>query len=639
MKSLVPHYERELTLLRSRVSSFARSYPKIAAGLELSDGSSADPHAERMIESFALLAARIHKRLDDDFPLLTENLLEVLYPHYLRPFPSCSVAQFDLGSAAGQLTKPVTIDRGAPVSSRSIKGVACKFKTTQPIVLSPLRVVHAEYRNAISTPDGTRLPQGGTSVLSLKLELLSPQATWAAVLPHALRAYLDGEASQVSVLREALCSKVLDVMVQTHGHRPWQSTESLGLPQRLTPSLVGFDDEQALLDFDPRSHAAYRLLTEYFAFPDKFNFVDIPVPKVSALQSVAVSDDEGGLAPQRSITLHLIMSGVRSDSDESRLLEMTDARNFALGCTPVVNLFEQPADPIRVTQQTVSHPVVVDGRRAFGYEVYSINKVFRVKKTPTGEEVQEFRPFFSLRHDDWLSEDDAANDRDGGGRYWFARRDDDLAEQSPGYETELSIVDVDFNPAQPQTETLSLTVSATNRDLPSLLPFGVQGGDLFMDGGGVAKEIRLLRKPTQSQRFDRGNGALWRLISHLSLNHLSLSSAGVDGLKEMFRLYDLSRSASNRRQIDGLVSVAFQPTTAWLPGQPFANFVRGTEVRLVVDEDSFVGSGLGLFVAVLDRFFGLYVHANSFTQLTVVSARTQEVVMSCPPRNGAMQLV
>ncbi|MCC7544539.1 MAG: type VI secretion system baseplate subunit TssF, partial [Aquabacterium sp.] len=418
-----------------------------------------------------------------------------------------------------------------------------------------------------------------------------------------------------------------------------QSTESLGLPQRLKPSLVGFEDDQALLDFDPRSHVAYRLLTEYFAFADKFNFVDIPVPSVSSLRAQQAAADEGETTSQRSITLHLVMSGVRSDSDESRLLEMTDARNFALGCTPVVNLFEQPADPIRVTQQAVSYPVVVDGRRAFGYEVYAINKVFRVKKTPLGEEVQEFRPFFSLRHDDWLADDELAQDAGNGGRYWFARRDDDLAEQSPGYETEMSIVDIDFNPAQPQTETLSLTVSATNRDLPSLLPFGVQGGDVFTEGGGVAKEIRLLRKPSASQRFDRGNGALWRLISHLSLNHLSLSSAGIDGLKEMFRLYDLSRTASNRRQIDGLVSVAFQPSTAWLPGKPFANFVRGTEIRLEVDEDSFVGSGLGLFVAVLDRFFGLYVHANSFTQLTVVSARTQEVVMSCPPRNGAMQLV
>ena len=637
MKSLLPFYERELGFIRARSNDFARQFPRIAGGLGLSAESAQDPHVERMIESFAFLSARVHKRLDDDFPLFTESMLEVLYPHYLRPFPACSIAQLDLGSAAGQLTKPAIVERGTTVSARPLKGVTCKFKTTQAVTLLPLQVVQAQYRNAIAAPQGSRLPQGATSVLSIKLSLQSPQASWASVLQQPLRFYLDGEASQVSVLREALCRRVLDVLVQTHEHRPWQTTETLGLPQALKPELIGFDEDQSLLNWDARSHQAYRLLTEYFAFPDKFNFVDVPVPRNTALMQSADAG-EGGALVERSITLHLVMSGVRSDSDESRLLEMTEARNLVLGCTPVINLFEQPADPIRITQQATSYPVVVDARRAFGYEVHGIQKVFRVKKSATGEEVEEFRPFFSLRHDDWLAEEDSsANEMPA--RYWHARRDDDLAEQSPGYETEISIVDLDFNPALPQTETLSLTVSATNRDLPSMLPFGVQGGDLFMEGGGMAKEIRLLRKPTQTQRFDRGNGALWRLISHLSLNHLSLSDAGVDGLKEMFRLYDLSRSASNRRQIDGLVDVAFAATTAWLPGKPFANFVRGTQVRVTVDEDSFVGSGLGLFVAVLDRFFGLYVHANSFTQLTVVSARTQEVVMSCPPRNGAKQLV
>ena len=200
-------------------------------------------------------------------------------------------------------------------------------------------------------------------------------------------------------------------------------------------------------------------------------------------------------------------------------------------------------------------------------------------------------------------------------------------------------MDVDFNPALPQTETLSLQVTATNRDLPGLLPVGVPGGDLFVEGGGVAREILLLRKPTAVMRFERGHGALWRLISHLSLNHLSLSGGGVDALKEMLRLYDLPRNASNHRQIEGLVGVEFRHATAWLPGQPFPTFVRGTEVRLQIDEDGFVGTGTRLFAAVLDRFFALYVHANSFTQLTVVAARSQEEVLKCPPRNGETALV
>lgn len=656
MENLLPHYERELALLRQSSMSFAERYPKIAGRLQLANDVSQDPHVERMIESFALLAARVHKRLDDDFPLFTESMLEVLYPHYLRPFPSCSIAQFDLGSAAGQMSKSAEVVRGTVLNSRAVKGVACKFRTTQSVTLRPLRIAQATFRNSVLAPEGTRLPAGATSVLSITLELVSPQASWSMLSEQPLRVYLDGESSQVSVLREALCQKVVGVMTQATPHHPWISAASIGVDDA-RPKLVGFADDEALIDFDERSHAAYRLLTEYFAFPDKFNFVDLTVPVPFNLRQVVVDGAEGEARHARSLTLHLLMSGVRSDSDESRLLETIQARSFVLGCTPVINLFSLPADPIRVTHTASSYPVLPDSRRAFGYEVYAIDRVYRVLQTPQGESVDEFRPFFSLRHDDLLPFDEAdisasapnlaalrrqrAKQQGAGapGRYWHARRDDDLAEQSPGYETEISIVDVDFEPALPQTETLSLTVSATNRDLPTLLAFGSPGGDLTLDGGSLAREIRLLRKPTATQRFERGRGILWRLISHLSLNHLSLSSGGIDALKEMLRLYDLPRSASNRRQVDGLVAVDFRPATAWLPGEPFATFVRGTQVRLTVDEDSFVGTGLGLLAAVMNHFFGLYVHVNSFTQLTIVSARTQEEVLTCPPRNGDKPLV
>lgn len=623
MKSLVPHFERELTFLRERASGFARAYPKIAARLELSDGVSSDPHAERLIESFALLAARIHKRLDDDFSLFTESMLEVLYPHYLRPFPSCSVARFDVGAAAGQLGRAMTVAQGTSLQSRPVKGVACRFRTTQDVTLLPLVAQSAAYRNAVKAPPGTPLPAGVTSVLSLRLALSSPQAVWSDVLSRPLRVFLDGEPSLVVALREALCRQVAGMMVQWGEHGAW-----LPMAGDARPQQAGFEPDEALVTFDARTHEAYRLLTEYFAFPEKFNFIDLPVAAPRGVSSGPGEADAPGL------TVHLLMKGIRSDSDASRLLEMASERNFLLGCTPVVNLFEQQADPIRITQQAVSYPVVVDSRRAFAYEVHSVRKVFRVRKTAEGESVEAFGPMFSFRHRDEASGDDGAP-----ACYWHVRRDEDLAEQSPGYETEITLVDHAFNPATPQVDTLSLTVMATNRDLPSLLPFGLQGGDLFMEGGGPAREIRLLRKPTASVRLHRHGGMLWRLISHLSLNHLSLAASGVEGLREMLGLYDVARGSGVRGMIDGLEDLRCRDATAWLPGEPFASFVKGTELQLFVDEERFVGAGLGLFAEVMDRFFGLYAHANSFTQLTVLAARTQEVLVSCPPRSGAQRLV
>lgn len=626
MDALLPHFEQELAFLRAHAGEFARRYPRIAGRLALAGDVSEDPHVERMIQSFALLASRIHRRLDDDFPLVTESLLDVLYPHYLRPFPSCSIAHFAVDAGAGQMSGPTVLPRGTYVTTRPVRGVVCKFRTAYDVKLVPAKIRSAVYRHSVSAPEGTRLPKSATGAISIQLELLSAQCTWAA-LGAALRVYLDGEPSQVSVLREALCHKVAGVMVQSSAHGPWTGSHAA------RPEAVGFADDEALIPYDERSHPAYRLLTEYFAFPDKFNFVDLPLPSIGA-----PAGDDGASAGPRVITLHLLLSGMRSDSDEARLLETISERNFVLGCSPVVNVFAQNADPIRITHAATDYPVVVDSRRAFGYEVYSIDKVFRVKQTPHGESVEEFRPFFSLYHDDLLGDDDRLGEQPPG-RYWNARRDETVAAVSPGYELELAIVDVDFEPAAPQTDTLSIQVTATNRDLPSQLSVGNAGGDLFIDGGSLAREIRLLRKPTRSHRFERGKGSLWRLISHLSLNHLSLSGRGVEALKEMLRLYDLPMDAANRRQVDGLVAIDFVPATAWLDGKPFATFVRGTEVRLVVDEANFVGTGLGLFAAMLDRFFGLYVHINSFTQLTVVSARSGLPLYQCPPRNGTAALV
>lgn len=642
MDDLLPHYERELAFLRTRSADFARQYPKIAGRLQLSGDVGDDPHVERLIEAFALLSARIHKRLDDDFPLFTESLMEVLYPHYLRPFPSCAIARFDVGSQASQMSQPVVVPRGTVLNSRPVKGVSCRFRTTADTLLMPVSLVDVAYRNAVMAPPGTPLPSGVTSVLSLTLEKRAPLVSWSRLLDRPLRIHLDGEASQVSVLREALCRKARATLFEHRPHHPWHP----GPSGRGVPQPVGFSDDEALIDWDERAHPAYRLLSEYFAFPDKFNFVDLPAAWVSpdagsGAARVAASPSSDEAEPYR-VTVHVLFEGVRSDSDESRLLETVGVHNIVLGACPVINLFAQPADPIRITHRQASYPVVVDGRRAHGHEVHSLLRVFRVRQSAQGEAVDEVRPFFSLQHDDLVGGLDGGSDR--GDKpvclaYWQLSRDDDLAERSPGHEVSLTLVDASQNPVVPAVETLSLDVLATNRDLPHLLAPGTVGGDLFMEGGGPARSISLLRKPTRSHRIERGRGMLWRLISQLSLNHLSLTGGGIDALRELLRLYDLPHSVSNRRQVDGLVAIDFRADTAWIPGEPFATFVRGTEVRLTVDEDSFVGSGLGLFASVMDHFFGLYVHANSFSRLTVLSARTQEELIACPPRHGDRPLL
>ena len=208
-----------------------------------------------------------------------------------------------------------------------------------------------------------------------------------------------------------------------------------------------------------------------------------------------------------------------------------------------------------------------------------------------------------------------------------------------GFETDISIDGSEFDPAEVETDTPGLGLSRTNRDLPASLSCGQRGGDLFLEGGSSVRAISFLRKPTSSHRFERGRGAHWRLISHLSLNHLSLADGGLDAFREMLTLYDLPRSPTSQRQIRGICAIGHKAANAWLPGNPFACLVRGIEVRLTIDEEAFVGSGIHAFAHLVERFLGLYVHANSFTQLVVVSNKSGEELLRCAARSGDLNLV
>jgi type VI secretion system protein ImpG len=613
MDDLLPFYERELAFLRRYSREFSEKYPKIAGDLLMAGEVCEDPHIERMIQSFALMSARISKRLEDDFPEFTEALLEVLYPHYLRPFPSCSIARFDYAASAAQITSTQTIARGTELATRSIKGVACKFKTAYDVSIAPVRIDEVKFEAVFEPPESIILPPGGSSKVSIKFSATSEQ-TLLGKSTGNLRVFVDGEPSFCAAFLDSLFLRTVAVYAEVNNTSHW-----MRLPKApIAP--VGFEQEDSLIDFPERSHPAYRLLTEYFAFPDKFSFFDIDFPSIA--QRLGYDG--------RTLTLHFVFSGMRADSSAARMLGNLNKNNLLLGCSPVVNLFKQRGEPIRVTHAAAQYPVIANARNAYAYEVYSVDSVKLVKQTPQGETVTEVKPFYSLKHG-------SASEKNG--RYWTLRRDEIIGAKSPGYETEISIVDVNFNPARPETDTLSIELTCTNRDIPAMLSYGLSGGDLFLEGGALVKQISFLRKPSLSHRFERGRGAHWRLISHLSLNHLSLGGKGAEAFQETLRLYDLPRSAINEKILTGIVSIEHLAASKWLAGKPFSCLARGIDVALTIDEDNFVGSGLHVFSNVLDRFFALYVHINSFTQISLKSRKSGEVLLKCQPRSGESSLV
>lgn len=608
MEDLLPYYERELSYLRRYSRDFAQRYPKIAARLAMSGEHSEDPHVERMIQSFALLGARINKKLDDDYPEFTEALLEVMYPHYLRPFPSCSLAQIVPDVSVSQLTTPYTLPRGTALKTRSIGGAPCTFRTAYDVVLAPIAITQLRYAPVASVPASVVLPSNAVGVISITMRSTAAQFRLGDMSMDKLRVHLRGEQSLVSALSDAMLLNVAAAYVEADGAMRWKEMPSSPLHQ------VGHREDEALIDTPLRSHPAYRLLTEYFAFPEKFDFIDIDLRALT---------QTGGRAQQ--MTLHLVLRDVQGDSHAGRVLESVTREHMQLFCTPIVNLFQQHGDPIRINHTALSYPVIGDSRTASTTEVYSIDSVHLVRQEASGESVTEFRPFYSLRHGESSNQS---------GHYWFARRDEWVAKHNPGYETEISIVDIDFDPAVPLTDTLSLELTCTNRDLPVNLAFGLPDGDLFLEGVSLIGRVAMLRRATPSRRFERGRAAHWRLISHLAMNQVSLTQDGPGPLREMLRLYDLPRTAVSARHIDGIVDVSHSAVVHWLPGKPFATFVRGIEIVLTIDEGFFVGTSLHTFVGVMDAFFATYVHLNSFTLLVVKSKQTGEEIARCKPRSG-----
>jgi type VI secretion system protein ImpG len=614
MEKLLPYFERELGVLRASCREFSRRYPQLAGKLLMSGEASADPHIEHLIQSTAFLNARIGKRLDDDYAELTEALLGMLYGHYLRPIPACSIARFDCDDAKA-INAVTTLPRGTELKSVSAATPTCKFKTAYDVAIAPVALAKARFEPLILAPAGLALPAGASAHIAIDIDTAPAAPGLDQLQLPFLRVFIDGDPSFRATLRDTLFMRVARAYVELDGDGRWLALDEIPL------AAVGFAERDALIPAKPTEHPAYRLLTEYFAFPEKFNFFDIDLAAPLHHRNLE--------RPCRRLTLHLALTDLRANSDAARILKPLSNKHLLLACTPVVNLFRQQAVPVKLTHLAGAYPLRADVPSADSCDIYSVDSVQLLRRTTEGAALTEFTPYYSMRHGDGPERK---------GHHWLLRRDEDMASLSPGHEFGIAFVDRDFMPVDAESGTMSIELTCTNRDLPNKLPYGLPGGDLNTETGASACPIRLLRQPSASRRLSAGRGAHWGLIAHLSLNHRSLTADGREAFAAMLGLYALPDDAIAQRQIDGLADLGHRSAMARLRDRRGPAFVSGVEVRVTLDEEAFVGSGVHAFAQVLDHFFGLYVHLNSFTQLTVLSKQSGKELLRCPPRNGALNL-
>lgn len=608
MDELKQHYEAELSYLRKMGAEFRKQYPKIADRLQLDDSIAKDPHVERLLEGFAFLAARVHKRLDDDFPEITDALLNVVYPHYVRPLPSFSIAEMRPDLAQGKQTARITIPRGARLFTRPSQGVTCRFQTCYDTNVWPIEVSEVSWH----TPDKLDPPVKATGALGVVRFLIrtQPEVPLGKLGLDSLRFYLHGSEEFPHAMYEVLLNNTTQVLVRD----PHRRKRSVPLPASAIQPC-GFGEDQSLLPYTRRSFDGYRLLQEYFAFPQKLMFFEIQ----------QLTEALSGCKDAAEI---LIFISPFEREDRREMLENgTHPRAFRLNCTPIVNLFEQTAEPILLHQTQHEYQIVPDARRARYMEVFSVDSV--VTANPNSGEVVQYDPLYSYRHSD---------DREHKRTFWQATRRV-TPWRDGGSEMFITLVDLSARPLVPNAESITCRLTCTNRDLPSRLSWGSEAGDFEFEGGGAIQRVTALVPPTPTVPAPDRLGAMWRLISHLSLNHLSLVSEGTNALQEILRLYDQAGPIHTRRQIDAIRSVTSSPQFARVISEHGVGFARGTAVEIDIDERQFAGAGLFLFASVIERFLGMYTSLNSFSQLTVRSSQRREVLRKWPPRSGRKILI
>lgn len=619
------YFQAEYNYLEKAGNEFADRYDDLAHELRIKDRRQRDPFVERLLESFAFLAGRIHERLDDDFPEITGGLLELLCPQLLRPFPACAILQAKFKSKA---TESVLIQRGSLVATErfGIKAKRSKpapersryaeednahrfeeeehdefiFRTTQDLWVRPMQLRNVqivEAANAASALIFEIHPESNVTLEKLDLRRLSIYLSGPEPLRKTLQLYLTQYVQSLAV-REATGADVEF--------------------QEITPFKIGIvglspefdqeaDDNRALLPGVNTTFNGFRLLQEYFAFPNRFFFIDL-----DGLQGF-----KKALRPGQPLQVKVTFAENRKLPWERR----PEDTNLLLHCTPVINLFEQFTEPVEVNQRLPEYYLIPDSKHQHSREIYAVDKVESL-----GDKLYKYVPAASYEVLDTTAPNYDYK------RFYSLRRSPPGADGDYLARTYIRLFGKSMETEELAKEKLSICATMSNGTLP--VAYIKQPGQIkipikpedpsdkrFIPPG---IDVANLDLPTEAlQRFEPQN-YLWALISHLTINLTSLAEAGT--LQSLLSLYNWTNAAkdkTNHNRIEAIKKV-YRPEIKYLPYQ--RSFVRGVEFKIDVDLGGFGDEegDLHLFGLVLNRFLAQYATINSVVCLTIKDVKNNK---------------
>ncbi len=575
------YYQDELAYLRELGKEFSKAHPALAPMLA---GPGSDPDVERLLEGVAFLTSKLRLKLDDELPEIVHSLLEILWPHFLRPIPSATIVEFEPKSS---LQEKLLIPVGTYLDSVPIEDIACHFRTCYPVELQPLKIDRVGFVDRSTT----------RSVLRIDFSLINLDLSTYEL--DSVDLFLHGDLAMMSGLYLLLCNHLKKIKLSVPG-----SKEEIYLPpDALEP--CGFEKKEAIFPYPEHAFVGYRLLLEYFLFPQKFLFLRLK-----------------GLDRLKEYSGNTFGCEFVFDRDYIYATQLTP-ENVKLHCTPAVNLFSHEADPIRVDHERVEYLVRPTGPDRRFFDIYSIDKV--VGWLPGTAEEKLYWPLFSFKWEEG---------EEGQIFYQSFLRPAVIRE---GFDTYISFVNREGKQKVPQTEIVAITLTCTNAQLPSEL----KPGDITVPTSTSPEMANFtnITKPTKSIPPPIGRDILWRLISHLAINYLSLER--LENLKQLLSLYnfqtytDRQAARANEMKISALEKLTVKPARRLMRGQP----VAGILIEIEASKKNFADEGdLFLMGQILDRFFGLYASMNTYTHM-VLKERDEGEVYRWLPRLGFSPLI
>jgi type VI secretion system protein ImpG len=625
---LLDLYEQELRYFRESSVEFARAFPKIAARLAIDEQEITDPYVERLIEATAFLSARVALKLDAEYPRFTGHLLDIVYPHFLAPTPSMVVVTLQPDLLSNKLVDGPVVPRHSVLRSRLSAGqnTQCEFRTSAPVRLWPIEITRAQFFRYAPDLPLTRHPHANEIRAGLRIGLRACAGLdFSQISLNDLDLHLGGDSDVAWQLYECTLGNPVGVLVLPLGQP--QSVQHLPA-SALQP--MGFDNEEALLPQTATGFSGFRLMQEYFAFPQRFQFV-----RVSGLAPVLAQ------MPVTEIEVVLLYS-----RGSAELEKLVSAENVLLHCTPAINLFPKRLDRVAINEGVNEFHLVPDRTRPMDFEVHSLVDVIghsapTAKSSDESVREQRFLPFFAAFHDA----------RHAHPAYYVTTREPRLFSQRQikegarsshiGSELFLQLVDAQQAPFSGALRQLTINALCSNRDLLLLLPLGRENDFECADSHPIVR-IRTVRGPSRPISPVVAKGLGWRVLDHLALNHLSLADSsaqeGAAALRELLTLYTVHADAARQGQVRGLLSVQTKALTRRLPVSGPIAFGRGLEIRLEVDRNAFHGHSVFLFGSVLAHLLARHVEVNHFVETVLVAAGAGEI-MRWRPLCGSRQIL